>query len=411
MKVGIEALNFYAGSACISVREIFQNRGLDLARFDNLMMNMKSIGLPCEDPVTNGVNAAMPIISNLTEDEKNSIELLITASESGIDFGKSLSTYIHKYLGLSNNCRLFEVKQACFGGTAALQMACCYIASSVSPGAKALVISSDVAWAAMKGAYGEPSQATGAAAMLVSTNPLVLEMDLGATGNYSYEVSDACRPLKETEVGDPDLSLLAYLECLQKSYEAYVNRVKGADFLGTFDYLAFHTPFAGMVKGGHRKMMRSLYHMSVAEIDNDFQKRVVPSLTYCTQVGNVYSATLFLALCGLIDSTKLASKKRIGMYSYGSGCCSEFYSGIIGPSSSAVMQKMNIGGELERRYYMSIDEYDKVLEQNMEWTFGVHGKEVDFSSIEKPYNHFFKGRSMLVLDRIDDGFCRKYIWS
>ena len=50
------------------------------------------MGVPCEDAVTNGVNAAKPIIDSLSEEEKNSIELIITSSESGIDFGKSIST-------------------------------------------------------------------------------------------------------------------------------------------------------------------------------------------------------------------------------------------------------------------------------------------------------------------------------
>jgi 3-hydroxy-3-methylglutaryl CoA synthase len=36
----------------------------------------------------------------------------------------------------------------------------------------------------------------------------------------------------------------------------YAKKVPQADFLDSFDYLAFHTPFAGMVKGAHRTMMR-----------------------------------------------------------------------------------------------------------------------------------------------------------
>ena len=34
------------------------------------MMVNKSVALPCEDPVTNGVNAAKPIIDLLSEEEK-----------------------------------------------------------------------------------------------------------------------------------------------------------------------------------------------------------------------------------------------------------------------------------------------------------------------------------------------------
>ena len=105
MQVGIEAINVYGGPAYIDVRTMFSERGLDLERFDNLMMEKKSVGLPCEDPVTNGVNAAKPIIDQLSDEEKSRIEMVITSSESGLDFGKSLSTYIHDYLGLSRNCR------------------------------------------------------------------------------------------------------------------------------------------------------------------------------------------------------------------------------------------------------------------------------------------------------------------
>ena len=101
MRVGIEAINFYGGGAYINVSDIFEGRNLDKSRFSNLLIDKKSVALPCEDPVTHGVNAAKPIIDSLSAEEKNKIELVITSSESGIDFGKSMSTYIHDYLGLS----------------------------------------------------------------------------------------------------------------------------------------------------------------------------------------------------------------------------------------------------------------------------------------------------------------------
>src|SRR5215472_14637126 len=100
MSVGIESINIYAGQAMLDTRTLFEARKLDLLRFDNLMMIKKSVCLPCEDPVTYGVNAAKPIIDALSETDRNRIELIITSTESGLDFGKSLSTYIHHYLGL-----------------------------------------------------------------------------------------------------------------------------------------------------------------------------------------------------------------------------------------------------------------------------------------------------------------------
>ena len=98
--VGIEAMNVFGGRAFVEIAELARDRGLDSSRFENLLMRQKSVALPQEDPVTYGVNAAKPIIDSLSDAEKDRIELLITCTESGIDFSKSLSTYIHHYLGL-----------------------------------------------------------------------------------------------------------------------------------------------------------------------------------------------------------------------------------------------------------------------------------------------------------------------
>ena len=410
MGIGIEAANAYGGQISLDIRTLFQGRNLDMSRFDNLMMEKKSVGLPCEDPVTNGVNAAKPFIDKLSEAEKNKIEMVVTATESGLDFGKSLSTYIHAYLGLSRKCRLFEVKQACYGGTAALQTAVNFVAAQSSPGAKALVIATDIARAAAKLTYAEPSQGVAAVAMLVSQQPDVFELDFGANGYYGYEVMDTCRPEPEIETGDPDLSLLAYLDCFEACYKAYTNKVEGVDFNTTFDYFAFHTPFAGMVKGAHRKLMRQLKQASPDIIEADFQRRVVPSLRYCVQTGNAYSATLYLALCGLIDSVELTGPKRVGLYSYGSGCSSEFYSGIITPRSMEKMKNMKIAEAIANRYPLTMEEYDRILDLNMTGFFGIKDRVIETAPYQKIYDKQFAGRGLLVFKRAKF-YHREYEWS
>src|SRR5579859_153337 len=111
--VGIEALNVYAGVALIAVEALFEGRGLDPGRLANLMMTEKSVGLPCEDPVTNAVNAARPVLDRLSAADRERIEALVTSTESGVDLSKSVASYVHEYLGLPRRCRLVEVKQAC----------------------------------------------------------------------------------------------------------------------------------------------------------------------------------------------------------------------------------------------------------------------------------------------------------
>jgi polyketide biosynthesis 3-hydroxy-3-methylglutaryl-CoA synthase-like enzyme PksG len=408
--VGIEAIHAYGGRAVLDVRTLFDARGLDASRFANLLMERKAVSLPCEDPVTNAVNAAKPLIDALSADDKSRIELVIVASESGLDFGKSMASYVHAALGLSRRCRQFEVKQACYAGTAAMQMAASWLAAGLAPGAKALVIATDVAGAAAKQTYAEPSQGTGAVAMLISETPHVLALDLGANGYHSYEVMDTCRPAVHLETGDPDLSLLSYLDCLEASYTDYASKIDGASYQQTFHYLVFHTPFAGMVKGAHRTMMRRHHSAPPAEANADFDRRVGPSLSYCVQVGNVYSATLYLALCGLLDHGDFSSPRRIGLFSYGSGCASEFFSGVISQAGQDRTRVLGMSAALAGRHVLTMPEYDGLLDQADSAGFGVRDLDVSHERYAGLYDEQFKGRGLLALRRISN-YHREYEWS
>src|SRR5438045_8570951 len=113
-QVGIEALNVYCGLAQIPVQVLFAGRGLEQDRLGNLMMQQRSLGLPFEDPITNAVNAAKPIVDALAPEQKERIEILVISTESGIDYSKSVSSYVHHHLGLSRQCRIIEAKQACY---------------------------------------------------------------------------------------------------------------------------------------------------------------------------------------------------------------------------------------------------------------------------------------------------------
>jgi len=178
--VGIEALNAYAGSAYVDVEKLARHRKLDVTRFANLLMKEKTIALPYEDPITFGLNAAKPLIDAMSPREKERIETVITCTESAFDFGKSMSTYFHKLLGLNRNCRLFELKNACYSGVAGFQMAVNFVLSQASPGAKALVIATDIVrFMTEEGGdaltldwkFFEPSGGAGAVAMIVSEPP------------------------------------------------------------------------------------------------------------------------------------------------------------------------------------------------------------------------------------------------
>jgi polyketide biosynthesis 3-hydroxy-3-methylglutaryl-CoA synthase-like enzyme PksG len=414
---GIEAMNVFGGTAFLDVMKLVEHRKLDAARFENLMMKGKAVALPYEDPVTFGVNAAKPILDAMSEEEKGQIELLITCSESGIDFGKSMSTYIHDYLGLKRNCRLFEIKQACYAATAGFQMAINFILSQVSPGAKALIVATDISrFLVAEGgealsedwSYAEPSAGAGAVAMLISETPHIFQVDVGANGYYGYEVMDTCRPEADSEAGDADLSLLSYLDCCEQTFLEYQKRVEGADYRTSFQYLNFHTPFGGMVKGAHRTMMRKLLRAKPPEIEEDFLQRILPGLDYCQQIGNVMGGTLYVSLASTICNAQLDSPKRIGCFSYGSGCCSEFFSGIVMPEGATRLKQMNIGTNLSKRYSLSIKEYEDMLRKSSLVKFGTRNIQLD-QDMFLGARESIRGKKQLVLKEIKE-FHRLYQW-
>jgi polyketide biosynthesis 3-hydroxy-3-methylglutaryl-CoA synthase-like enzyme PksG len=313
---------------------------------------------------------------------------------------------------LNRNCRLFELKNACYSGVAGLQMGVNFVLSQTSPGAKVLVIATDMTrfiteegGEALDWSFFEPSAGAGAAALIVSETPHVFQIDVGASGYYGYEVMDTCRPVPDSEVGDADLSLLSYLDCFEGSFLEYKKRVDGADFANTFAYLAMHTPFGGMVKGAHRDMMRKMVKANPKDIEADFERRIMPGLLHCQRVGNIMGATTMLSLASTIDHGDFETPQRIGCYSYGSGCCSEFFSGVATKDSQDRVRALNIKKQLDDRRELSMAEYETLLAGNNAVRFGTRNVVLDGGFL--PQARAAQGKGTLFLTSIRE-FQRHY---
>lgn len=101
-----------------------------------------------------------------------------------------------KHLGLpvlSRNCEVPEFKHACLGGIYALKNAIRYLAFD-GRDKMAIVVTSDVA-KYEPGSTGEPTQGSGAVAMLLESDPKMLSLDLDNAGNAScYRGPDFRKP-------------------------------------------------------------------------------------------------------------------------------------------------------------------------------------------------------------------------
>ena len=142
---GIDALAFACPKAYIDLEDLARARGVDPAKFtQGLGQRKMAIASPVEDTVTMAVEAGARALKDFDVDP-DAIGTLIVGTETGIDHSKPVAVYVHELLGLSERCRTFETKHACYGASAGLTASLDWFGSSRAAGQKALVIASAIA--------------------------------------------------------------------------------------------------------------------------------------------------------------------------------------------------------------------------------------------------------------------------
>ena len=184
------------------------------------MLKELSIAPLTEDIITLGAAAADPI---LTSEDKEKIDMVIVATESSIDQSKAAAVFIHGLLAIQPFARSFEIKEACYGATAALDYAKLHIEKY--PDSKVLVIASDIAKYGIN-TPGEPTQGAGAIAMLISKDPRILIFNEDNVAQ-TRDVMDFWRPNYSTTPYVNGLySTQQYLDCLKTTWDEYQKRHK-----------------------------------------------------------------------------------------------------------------------------------------------------------------------------------------
>jgi len=324
MYYGIDYLSFYTPNYYLDLQVLAKARGVDPEKFYlNLGQDKMAILPPDEDVVTMAANAANRIISRLSREEIADIEMLLFATESGIDLSKSAGIYVHQLLGLSHRCRVVELKQACYGATAGLQLAMGMLQRN--PTKKILLCAADVARYSLNSA-AESSQGCGAVAMLLSANPRLLTIE-PESGFYTQDVMDFWRPnyCQEAFV-DGQYSCEIYLKILTECWRDYSAR-SGRNF-SDHQHFCYHMPVPKLAERAHRRLAKTCAYKYAGE--EDFAKQMGVSLRYSREIGNNYTASLYTGITSLLDnSVDNLSARRIGLYSYGSGCSGEYFSAVV----------------------------------------------------------------------------------
>lgn len=376
--VGIDALGVAVPRRYLDLEDLARARGVDPAKYTHgLGAHEMAIAEPGEDTVSLAAAAARRALEIARLDPRN-LGLLVVGTETGVDHAKPVASFVHGLLDLPRAMRVYDTQHACYGGTAGLMTAIEWIASGAAGGRSALVICADVARYGVATA-GEPTQGAGAVAMIVSAEPALLELDVGVAGACSTHVHDFWRPLghREAQV-DGHYSVECYLDAVATAYRGWRVRaiarelVRGdAPASEQLAAICYHVPFCKMARKAHVRVRKcdledagAPWEASLEELRaaTSFQRQVEPSLGLCARIGNVYTGSLYLGLAGLVHArgAELA-RRRIGLFSYGSGCTSEFFSGVVGVDAHARIAAARLDELLAARERISIDEYHRIM--------------------------------------------------
>ena len=351
MTIGIDKIGFATSPYVLHLEDLALARDTDPDKLSKgLLLKELSIAPVTEDIVTLGAAAAADI---LTEEDKKAIDMVIVATESGIDQSKAAAVYIHGLLGLNPFARSFEIKEACYGATAALDYAKLHI--STHPASKVLVIASDIAKYGI-GASGEPTQGAGSIAMLVTENPRILSFNDDNVAQ-TRDVMDFWRPnYSSTPFVDGMYSTRQYLDCLKTTWAEYQKR--SGLTLSDFAAYCFHLPYPKLALKGLKQIMdKNLPEENKAQLSANFDS----SILYSQKVGNIYTGSLFLGLLSLLEnSNQLKAGDKIALFSYGSGAVAEIFSANLVEGYRDVLSS-NRMEQLDKRTRLNIPDYERIF--------------------------------------------------
>lgn len=351
MIIGIDKIAFYTPNYVLDLVSLANTRGDDPEKYTiGIGQDYQAVVPNFEDVVTMGANAAAKII---TSEDRDAIDEVIFATESGIDHSKSGAIYIQQLLKLPEFIRTIEVKQACYAGTFALMHARDYVATH--PGRRVLVIASDIARYGLE-TPGEVTQGAGAVAMIVSENPKIVSINNDSV-YISRAVSDFWRPIDHEEaLVDGHLSTDVYKEMFLLLWQRYKkqNHLQINDFSG----FAFHLPYTKM---GNKALNQIMSEATVIK-QEQLALNLKASQQFSRKVGNLYTGSVYLSLLSLLShATQLRAGERVAIFSYGSGAEAELYSVTIQPDFATYIPDKSTQDMLSERHVLSVSEYESLF--------------------------------------------------
>ncbi|GJJ74041.1 hydroxymethylglutaryl-CoA synthase [Entomortierella parvispora] len=401
--VGIHALEFHFPAQFVDQEELEQFDGVSTGKY-TIGLGQTQMGV-CDD--REDINSiSLTVVQNLVEKHSLSfkdIGFLEVGTETLIDKSKSVKTVLMTLFEKSGNFDVvgIDTKNACYGGTASVFNAVNWIESSSWDGRWAIVVAADIASYAPGPA--RPTGGAGAVAILIGPNAPVV-FDQGVRGTFMNNVWDFYKPELGCEypIVDGHFSSVCYIQSFDASYNLFTQKfakrysphpekkITSQDL----DHVVFHSPNCKLVQKAFARMTyldllqdpenalygplkewarfgqteesyynKDLERTLIQFTKDEYQKKVLPSLYAATNVGNMYTASMWAGLASLLSLTPEQEllQKRVGLFSYGSGSAATFFSARIVGSTERFKETIQMQTRLAQRIKVTPERYSELM--------------------------------------------------
>ncbi|GGD16446.1 hydroxymethylglutaryl-CoA synthase family protein [Flavobacterium orientale] len=429
MNVGIDSISFDIPKIYLPISTLAIHRNIEPDKLiKGLGLHKMSFPDKYQDVVTFAANAGLKLIQqeNINPSE---IARIYIGSESGVDSSKPIASYVLSLLesklgeGSFRNCDVVDLTFACIGGVDALQNCLDYI--RLNPNKKAIVIASDNAKYDLE-STGEYTQGAGAVAMLITSNPRILNFsnNVGVSTEGVFDFFKPRRTFSKAEItnstenpewfGVLENEVSIYKEQPvfdgQYSNQCYINRITEAynhfkkesqqsgKVYENWAAILMHLPYCFQ---GRRTFIEifakenpELLNNQIGETIKDklknltkspeylelINQKIYPSEIASGQIGNCYTGSIFIGLlstlCYHYQQNNDIANKKVGFIAYGSGSKSKVFEATMGENWKSVINQTLFFETLERCHSIDFETYEK-----------LHKKEVQHSVLE-PKNEF-----------------------
>ena len=414
MKVGIDAIAFDLPKIYLPIETLAEHRHIEYEKL-HLGLGLERMSFPDknQDVVTFAANAALKLMDTFTV-SSHQVSRIYVGTESAVDSSKPIASYVTQLLEKRfgertfKNCDTLDVTFACIGAVDALQMCLDFV--RLNPDKKAIVIAADNAKYDLN-STGEYTQGAGAIAMLITANPRLISFS-NHVGVSSQGVFDFFKPrryfskeeitgnetnplwmdveendvaiYKEQPVFDGQYSNQCYISRISEAYGHYKEITKTTgNLFSQWENIIMHLPYCfqgrrtfvdiyaretkseGEIQD--KELLKSLSKST--EYTNFVKQALYPSEVASSQVGNIYTGSLFLALLSTFSyhfkQKSELNDKVFGFIAYGSGSKSKVFEGTVESSWESVIAKVLLFETLEQARPIDFETYIRLHKKEM----------------------------------------------